>query len=314
MLPSIFSMIRARASTVMAPRRGSASLALGALWLLAVAACASAPEPRPASTEALERATSAVEPSTTVALDLRSRPASALRLEVVNANDATRGEQLGAQLESFRGCVESYREPRGYAGGRFGISGYIEPEGSLTQEAVIAMEHSEGFERCVGEVLSTLSWPATGLDVPVGFTASIMIHDASRRSPEEVRTSVAGAAPWYPGGETPRVPRIAWSGLQADAPGAAALSEDLFRRSPLLSDCLWHAWPTADISAEATILLQVAEGGTIVGRVRGESEPPEPALVECLGRLLSVMTAPPGSVGASLSVHLRIGTGGGSLR
>jgi hypothetical protein len=91
------------------------------------------------------------------------------------------------------------------------------------------------------------------------------------------------------------------------------LSDDLRRRSPLLSDCLWHAWPTADISAEATILLRVAEGGTIVGRARGDSDPPEPALVECLGRLLSVMTEPPDSVGASVSVHLSIGTGGGSL-
>ena len=251
------------------------------------------------------------EPAREVPIDTRIRPAVHLALEMVDANDADRGTHLATQLERFRPCVDRYRTPRGFAGGRFSVGGYIQPDGTLTQSRVFALDYGEGFERCLAPHVAALTWPATGFDVRVGFSASIVVHDTSRRAPDEVRPSF----PRYggpPGAGTALAPQIFWSELEATSSSVDALRDELDDRSGVLADCLWHASPTPSPSADAVVVVRVASSGKLSARVRGEYEAPAPELVECLGRMLSVMSAPAGSVG-EVHGHLTVGASQGKL-
>lgn len=285
------------------------SCLLGAFVL---AACAASPLPRDSQT-ARGLTTSSVtssEPSREVAIDTRPRPAATLRLEVVDANDAGRGAHLTTQLERFRRCIDRYRAPRGYAGGRFSVGGFIQPDGALTRGRVMALDYGEGFERCLEEDVAALTWPATGLDVMVGFSASILVHDISRRSPDEVRPTVHGAH-HRPDAQPTRAPSLAWSEMASDSPSVEGFADELPGRSAVLSDCLWHAWPTTSPSTEAVVVVRV-ERSEIRATVRGEYEAPAPELVECLGRWLSVLSVPAGE-GGVVTGRVTVGSGGGAL-
>jgi hypothetical protein len=298
----------------MAAMNASSHLLVRLLSSLALVACASSPEVRddeartaaPGTNEAMH------EPAREVPIDVRARPPVSLRLEVVDANDATRGAHLATQLERFRRCVDRYRAARGFAGGRFSMTGFIQPDGTLTRSSVMALEYGDGFERCLEPDVAALTWPPTGLDVMVGFTAAVVVHDdASRRAPDEVRPTFPThdvrrqAAP-------SRAPQLGWSALTTTSSSVDAWRDELVGRSAVLSDCLWHAWPTSSPSAEAVVVVRIAPNGELSARVRGEHETPAPELVECLGRLLSVMSVPAGTSG-EVRGHLTVGFGGGSL-
>lgn len=298
----------------MAPMTTSSRPLVRLLSSLALVACASSPEVRsdqahtagPGANDAMH------ESARDVPIDARARPPASLRLEVEDANDAARGAHLATQLERFRRCIDRYRAARGFAGGRFSVTGFIQPDGTSTRSSVLALEYGEGFERCVEPEVASLTWPPTGLDVMVGFTAAVVVHDdASRRAPDEVRPTFP-AHDVRPQAAPSRAPRVAWSELTTTSSSVAPWRDELVARSAVLSDCLWHAWPTSSPSAEAVVVVRIAPGGELTASVRGEHETPAPELVECLGRSLSVMSVPTGMSG-EIRGHLTVGSGGGSL-
>ena len=279
-----------------------------------------------------------------VQLDTRVRADVALRMEVVDANDRTQGQHLAKQLEPFRACLNRYRQPRGYAGGRIGIVGTIRADGVFEQGNASSLDFSDGLLRCIAADVAALRWPETDIE-RVGFVGAVLVHDSSRRAPNEIR-------PWRSSGRSPSPtlqsssldwstpePLISWSSIQGrcnelndsgsdkemaakppqnsehtNTRALAQLEEGLTQGSGVLSDCLWHAWPTAAPSATATLSLRLEPSGALSGTLRGEGAPPPPELQECVGRMVSVMTGPKATSGCVVYAQLSVGPGATSLR
>lgn len=236
-------------------------------------------------------------PPVGVALDLSARPPSPVTLTVAWANDAGRGDALAAELEAFRPCVDEARAARGYAGGSFGLTAYLHGDGSLTDTDAASLDLPGGFTACAARVWPTIRLVPTGLDVPVGFVATVVIADVAARRGDAPRRAFA---PTHPYGAPTLEPQLTWSQV-VTTPPAEPWSRAVFERTSVLSDCLWFG--STEGAPGGEIHLTVRAGDPWTAWV---SDPGiDPVFAECLGRWLS--TAPPPPPGAALSATLVAG-------